>query len=92
MTVKEWKWVQDFAWTTDPEVIEGKRCRWGAGYKQKACGRPAVAAMRRNLHVEGEGNVGAWWCYCEEHLYGRRIAGDGTVLVQRLIERPWRRR
>lgn len=64
-------WVPDRRWTTEPEIIDGKRCRMKVG-KGPTCRRPAVAALaRRN----------GWWCYCEEHLYGRKIE-DGVVLVE----------
>jgi hypothetical protein len=60
-------WVPDRRWTTEREIIDSKRCRMLV--EGRGCARPAVAALaRRN----------GWWCYCENHLYGRRII-DGIV-------------
>lgn len=55
-------WVPDRRWTTEPEIIEGKRCRMRGGGKN--CQRAAVAALARS---------NGWWCYCDRHLYGRRL-------------------
>ena len=64
-------WVPDRRWTTEPEIIAGKRCRMKFG-KRSVCPRPAVAALaRRN----------GWWCYCEDHLYGRRLNGEAVEIL-----------
>lgn len=39
-------WVPDRRWTTEPEIIAGKRCRMKIG-KRSVCPRPAVAAVAR---------------------------------------------
>ncbi len=66
-------WVPDRKWTTEPEIIGGKTCRFTVGPGHKQCGRPAKAALARS---------NGWWGYCEmqEHLYGRRI-NDGVVMA-----------
>jgi hypothetical protein len=73
-------WVPDTHWTTDPKIVDGRLCRRQGTfnrYQQKVtCENEAVAALRR-----GNG----WWTYCENHLYGRRIAADGTVLVRKAV-------
>lgn len=53
-------------------VRPGGRCRWTV--QRKACGRPAVAMLRRGT----EGNGRDWWTYCELHLYGR-VLHDGAL-------------
>lgn len=68
------------SWTTDPAIIDGKRCRFGSpwtGY----CGRPAVAALDRAR----DGYFRRlWYGYCDDpaHLYGRWIE-DGRVVTWR---------
>lgn len=44
-------------------------CRWG----RPSCKRPSVVRLLR-----GTGRGRSWWHYCEEHLYGRVLAG-GTL-------------
>lgn len=63
-------WLPDHGWrTVSREEGEAKRCRWGAGYHRRSCGRVSVAALKR---------TNGWWHYCEQHLYGRRLSDDGT--------------
>ena len=69
------EWVADPGWSTAVDLIDGKRCR------QKACGRPAVAALNRGYQTY-RGRLPRWWAYCEEHLYGRRLV-DGVILIWR---------
>jgi hypothetical protein len=76
------EWAPDTHWTTDPAVIAGRGCRFTGGPRQKVCGKPAVAALNRRYHRAGA--KPSWWCYCGEHLYGRRIR-DGVVEAQRLV-------
>ena len=68
------EWVTDPDWSMVPALVQDKRCRHGGGFHNKACGRPAVAALKRS-----RGRRPSWWAYCEEHLYGRRLV-DGVVL------------
>jgi hypothetical protein len=78
-------WVPDEGWRVNPSREEGllHRCRWGAGYRSKACGRPSVAALNRRRHV-GRGRVDSWWHYCEQHLYGRRLDRVNELVLVRL--------
>lgn len=75
------EWAADPAWTTDPAVIRFKRCRYTVGPGHRVCGAPAEAALNRRRHSAGARPD--WWCYCGEHLYGRRIR-DGVVEGRRL--------
>ena len=63
-------------------LASGKRCRWGAGFHMKACGRPCVAELNRSS-FKGRKN---WWAYCELHLYGRWIE-DGQVLMWIMVKK-----
>jgi hypothetical protein len=69
-------WVPDRLWTTEPEIIDGRLCRMKVG--RASCRRPAVAALARS---------NGWWCYCAEHLYGRRIE-NGVVEVEVAAQSP----
>lgn len=70
-------WVPDRRWTTEPEIIAGRLCRMRlAGVP---CRRPAVAAIARGH--------GGWWCYCDRHLYGRKLE-DGQVLAEVSADSP----
>jgi hypothetical protein len=78
-------WRPDEDWTTDPEIVAGRRCR------MIRCANPAVAALRRSYHHPTTGeNVGQWWTYCADHLYGRRVR-DGVVEIY-AVPREWSRR
>src|SRR3990167_6908582 len=77
-----YEWVPDPRWTTDKMVIANRFCRWA----RSECGRPAVAAMDRGRRLQGARRL-AWWCYCEAHLYGRRIDGS-AVMVRKLVPDP----
>jgi hypothetical protein len=73
------EWVEEDHWRLVHRGEEDRRCRWGAGYHHKACGKPAVAALDRG---HGSGN---WWFYCADHLYGRRIV-DGEIQGRRFVK------
>ena len=68
-------------WVTPP--IGAGRCRFGAGPKHRACGKPPVATLMRTIWVR-DGNPRAPWDYCEEHLYGAWME-DGRVMRWRLV-------
>ena len=72
-----WAWVEeDDDWRLADPV---NTC----GFHNRAhgtCRRPAVAALRRHR----TGGAGAWHLYCDEHLYGRRVA-DGKVWYIRAV-------
>jgi hypothetical protein len=72
-------WLPDSGWETVSER-EGldRRCRWGAGFHRRACGKPSVAKLRRS---------NGWWHYCADHLYGRRLSEDG-LQVESLVAVP----
>lgn len=72
------EWVPSDEWTTDPESIAGKQCRFGVGAKR--CVERAVAALLR-----GRGGRPQGWCYCSQHLYGRRSRA-GVVEHQRVVQ------
>ena len=76
-----YEWWASKGWTTDPAIIDGKRCRFAVA--RRACGKPAVAALNRS-----HSDYPRWWCYCDEpeHLYGRRISVDGIVESRRLVQ------
>lgn len=67
-------------WSTEPEKVDGKRCRFGASRARPACGEPAVAALNR-----GKRDRPRWWAYCAEHLFGRVLV-DGVVYSLILVE------
>jgi hypothetical protein len=72
---------EDFlVWRVGRPGVEARRCRQQAGKGRRACGRPAVAELRRSY---GSGHT--WWAYCEAHLYGRWIE-NGRLLHWRLVE------
>ena len=52
---------------------DGRKCR------RLGCPNPAVAALQRRHKLARSGF--AWWAYCGEHLYGRRIR-NGIVEYQ----------
>jgi len=56
----------------------GRRCRRAFGRGTKACGKPAVAVLRR-------GARGQLWAYCADHLYGRWIE-NGFVMHYILVK------
>ena len=73
--------MRERVWVADPAWIfggDGKLCRDmtrvrdQAGWGNRYCRAPAVAAFRR-----GQWRI-QWWYYCEEHLHGRRIR-NGVV-------------
>ena len=66
-------------------LAEGKHCRWGAGYRKRACGRPCAAQMARTQYRKGR-TITVWWAYCADHLYGRWIE-DGKVMCWILREK-----
>lgn len=80
----EWVVVADalegwHCWTTDPAVVDPRRCRWGNIW-HGFCGRPAVAALDRARASLGRA---IWYGYCGDHLYGRWIE-NGAVVGWRL--------
>ena len=72
---EQWVWVEDRAWVAlSPAVqlLEAWRCCRGA----KSCPGRVVARLERSGHKRR-----AWWFYCADHLYGRRIE-DGRVWLK----------
>jgi hypothetical protein len=83
---------EGYAWAVREDMLQwrlvtGKRCRFQAGPRRKACGRPSVAELnrtqQRRIPLES-GNwtwhtKDSWWAYCEDHLYGRWIE-DGKIV------------
>jgi hypothetical protein len=61
----------DADWEVTDEV--GRRCRFVAGQRRTACGRPAVARLMRGRRRR------TWWYYCGEHLYGRWVEAGRVV-------------
>ena len=64
-----YEWYADKDWRV---VDPGRRCRYVGGNPLHGCGKPAVAALLRGTKRP------SWWCYCEQHLFGRRI-NNGVV-------------
>lgn len=68
-------------WSTDPVLVKGKRCRFGASRGKTACGVEAVAILNRSAKKDRP----RWWGYCAEHLFGRLLAA-GQVWKLILVE------
>lgn len=75
-----YEWVEEPAgkWRLVDEDEKGRPCRASA---RKKCHGEVVAALFRG-HPGERG--GAWWRYCKDHLYGRRIV-DGRIEYRRLV-------
>lgn len=69
-----YEWVADTSWQLLLED-ENRRCR------MKNCEAQAVAMLRRERRSK---SGFAWWAYCGQHLYGRKIE-DGVVKFRRLV-------
>lgn len=69
-------------WSTDPVLVKGRRCRWGAARGKTACGSEDVVAILNRSHKKDRPR---WWGYCSEHLYGRVFA-EGEVWQLILVE------
>jgi hypothetical protein len=82
------EWVVDFQWrTATAEEARDLKCRRTNPGRQ--CPGRVVALLNRGLRRSGH-RYDAWWPYCADHLYGRRIAGS-AVLVRHLRRRDSRR-
>lgn len=74
-------------WVADPTLVwhvltpaDGPlRCRSGSG--DTRCHRPAVAMLDRARTPRDR----AWWAYCGDHLYGRRLV-DGRIWQTIIVE------
>mgnify|MGYP001612002531 CR=1 FL=1 len=71
LEVSEYAWVKDDRW----KLADGRyeRCRYHP--REPQCPNPPVAYLQRG----NQGNQ--WWAYCQEHLYGCRIA-HGQVEIR----------
>lgn len=61
-------------------------CRWTVGPGHLTCRRPPAAMLARSRHGSP---LPAWWAYCAEHLYGRRLDPAGRLLERRLLAERW---
>lgn len=64
----EMVWVEDRRWDT-PSLYQ--KCRRGSW-----CHNPPVADLKRR-----RSHGWAWWAYCADHLYGRKLI-NGKVMIQ----------
>jgi len=72
---EEFEWVPESYLVFRVGDFGDRKCRFTVAlYAQ--CGKPAVAAIRRNTR---------WWYYCGDHLYGRRIR-NGQVEFRRRVD------
>jgi hypothetical protein len=72
----EYVWIPDEYWSTAVSILFGRKCRCGK------CEELAVAALKRKRVNHKSGDIShRWWCYCDHHLYGRKIV-DGVVMVR----------
>lgn len=68
----EWRAVPDPDWTTEPSIVDERRCRWGASGHRKGHGVSAAAVLFRRRY---DGRP-VPYAYCAEHLYGRWIEAE----------------
>ncbi|MGH9505267.1 MAG: hypothetical protein ACRD20_20630 [Terriglobales bacterium] len=70
-----WEWIADDSWMLDES---GDKC------SMPRCNNTAVAGFFRKRERRS-GRVLAWYRYCVNHLYGRKIE-EGIVKFQRLVK------
>jgi hypothetical protein len=70
-----YEWIADNDWELLPEH-DNRKCA------MRGCMAMAVALLRRKHKRFASGY--AWWAYCGEHLYGRKVE-DGVVKFRRMI-------
>lgn len=69
-----YEWIADNDWQL---VSEQRKC------SMRRCTATADALLRRQHKRFPSGF--AWWAYCREHLYGRKVE-DGVVKFRRLVQ------
>lgn len=70
-----YEWVDDDDWKILSEQ-DSRKC------SMRRCTATAIAMLRRKHKRFASGF--AWWAYCGQHLYGRKIE-NGVVKYRRLV-------